>query len=110
MTPNKGEVIGICNFSNVVHGAFQACHLGYSISKKFEGRGYMQEIVQAGMEYIFNKVNLHRIMANYIPTNKRSESLLKRLGFQEEGLAKSYLFIGGKWQDHILTSKINPAH
>ena len=104
------NVIGVCNFSNVVHGAFQACHLGYSIAESYQGKGYMHEILQAGIGYIFNTVGLHRVMANYIPDNKHSENLLLKLGFEREGLAKAYLKIAGRWQDHILTSKLNQYH
>ena len=45
-------------------------------------------------------------MANYMPHNSRSAALLFRLGFEKEGVARSYLKIAGKWQDHVLTSKI----
>lgn len=69
----------------------------------------MFEIVSAGMDYIFQEAKLHRIMANYIPDNHRSAALLEKLGFEVEGRARSYLKIAGKWQDHILTSRINPA-
>jgi ribosomal-protein-alanine N-acetyltransferase len=48
-------------------------------------------------------------MANYIPINIRSGKLLDKLGFQKEGLAKSYLKIARSWQDHVLTSRINPS-
>ena len=34
-------------------------------------------------------------MAAYMPHNSRSEALLKKLGFPEEGLAKKYLQING---------------
>ena len=68
----------------------------------------MFEILQAAIDHVFSEYNLHRIMANYIPSNIRSEKLLDKLGFQKEGLAKSYLKIAGSWQDHVLTSKINP--
>ena len=43
-----------------------------------------------------------------MPRNKRSERVLKRLGFAREGLAKSYLKIAGRWEDHVLTSLVNP--
>ena len=48
-------------------------------------------------------------MANYMPNNTRSGTLLERLGFEKEGLARQYLQIAGRWEDHILTSKLNPA-
>ena len=86
----------------------QACYLGYSIDKMLEGQGIMREILEAGIAYIFDEFKLHRIMANYIPNNERSGQLLRSLGFEEEGLAKFYLKIAGSWQDHVLTSKLNP--
>ncbi len=104
----SGCMIGMCNFSNIVRGVFQACHLGYAIAASHQGGGYMYEAVQAGIGYMFDTMQLHRIMANYMPRNERSARLLERLGFEKEGRAKSYLFINGKWEDHILTSLVNP--
>ena len=103
-----GLMIGICNFSNVVRGVFQACHLGYAIAAEYEGKGLMSEALRAGITFMFDTVGLHRIMANYMPNNERSARLLAKLGFEKEGYAKSYLMIEGRWQDHVLTSLINP--
>ncbi|MEH6442569.1 MAG: ribosomal protein S5-alanine N-acetyltransferase [Oceanospirillaceae bacterium] len=103
------EVLGVCNFSNAVRGAMQACHLGYAISVDHQGQGLMQEALKASINYMFAKQKFHRIMANYIPTNNRSENVLSALGFEREGYAPAYLKIAGKWQDHVLTALINPA-
>jgi len=108
MTENNDEIIGLCHFSNIVYGVFQACNLGYSLAEKYQGHGYMQEVLVGAVEYIFNELKLNRIMANHLPANDRSANLLKRLGFVNEGLAKSYLKINGRWQDHVLTAKLNP--
>ncbi len=107
---NQSDVIGVCNFTNIVYGPFQACNLGYSLAEKHQGKGLMKEVLESAIYHVFNELNIHRIMANYIPSNIRSERLLTKLGFEKEGLAKSYLKIAGKWQDHILTAKINPQH
>lgn len=103
---HNNEVIGICNFSNIVYGPFQACSLGYSISEKYQGQGLMFEMLDKLIPYVFSRFKLHRIMANHLPDNHRSEALLKRLGFEREGYAKAYLQIDGKWQDHVLNSLI----
>ncbi|HTD02580.1 GNAT family N-acetyltransferase [Undibacterium sp.] len=102
------EMIGTCHFSNIVRGVFQACHLGYAIAAKHEGRGYMREAVQAGIAHMFVQAGLHRIMANHVPDNMRSASLLQKLGFEHEGYARAYLKIHGRWQDHVLNALINP--
>lgn len=107
LDPDSGQMIGACNFSGIVRGAFQACYLGYHIGESHQGQGLMQEALETGISYMFEQQNLHRIMANYIPGNDRSARLLERLGFEREGYAKAYLSIAGRWQDHVLTALIN---
>jgi ribosomal-protein-alanine N-acetyltransferase len=104
----SGQLIGDCNFTNVVRGPFQACHLGFSIAKAVEGQGLMREALTMATSYVFGTMGLHRIMANYRPENTRSGLLLARLGFEKEGVARSYLKINGAWADHVLTSLLNP--
>lgn len=54
-------------------------------------------------------MGFHRIMANVMPGNRRSARVLKSLGFRIEGRAKAYLLIAGRWEDHVLTSLVNPG-
>lgn len=105
----RDVVIGECNFTNIVRGPFLACHLGYSIDHRREGKGLMREALTAAIDYVFERAGLHRIMASYRPENLRSERLLSTLGFEREGFARAYLKINGAWADHVLTSLISPA-
>ncbi len=100
-------IIGNLNFSNFVRSSAQFCNVGYSLAEAEQGKGYMTEALKAAIQYTFQELNIHRIMANYMPHNQRSGNLLKRLGFVVEGYAKDYLLINGKWEDHILTSLTN---
>jgi ribosomal-protein-alanine N-acetyltransferase len=103
-----GIVIGRCNFTEIVRGPFQACYLGYSVDRNYEGKGYMSETLRAAIDWVFGELRLHRIMANHRPENERSGRLLQRLGFVREGYARDYLFIDGEWTDHVLTALTNP--
>ena len=109
LDPASGRMIASCNFNNIIRGAFHACHMGYSIGGAHEGRGLMFEAAQAGIDYMFSAMKLHRIMANHLPSNQRSARLLQKLGFEREGYARAYLKIAGKWQDHVLNALVNPA-
>ncbi len=102
----RGPVIGMINFSKFMYGVFQACFLGYSVHYKYQGQGIMYEALEASVDFVFKSFHVHRIMANYMPRNERSGKLLRKLGFVVEGYARDYLQIAGKWEDHILTSKI----
>ena len=107
----KGDpvtIVGHASLSNVVRGAFQACHLGYALRKGHEGQGLMTEALRAVIRHAFGPMNLHRVMANHMPSNRRSAAVLERLGFRREGLAREYLRIAGRWEDHALTSLVNP--
>lgn len=104
---DAAEVVGVVNLSNFVRGAFHACHLGYSIDASLEGTGRMSAAVDAVVQFAFTALGLHRVMANYLLDNVRSERLLHRLGFEKEGVAKAYLLIHGEWRDHVLTARVN---
>lgn len=104
-SPNA--IIGSANFSSFIRGVFHSCFLGYSLAEAEQGNGYMTEALRGAIAYVFDDLNLHRISANYMPHNRRSGNLLKRLGFVVEGYARDYLFIDDQWQDHILTSLTN---
>ena len=104
-----GVMLGQCNFTNIVRGPFQACHLGFSIDLAAQGQGLMHEALSCAMDFVFSHEKLHRVMANHRPENHRSARLLARLGFEKEGTARAYLKIDGKWADHVLTSRINDA-
>ncbi|MGZ3419169.1 MAG: GNAT family N-acetyltransferase [Polyangiales bacterium] len=103
-----GPVIGAVNFTQFFRLAFLRCILGYSVDGAHEGQGLLREALEAAIGYVFDELRFHRIEANYLPTNDRSGKLLRRLGFDVQGYARDYLYIGGAWQDHVLTAKTNP--
>lgn len=102
------EILATFTLANVVRGAFQACHLGYGVAARAQGQGIMHEVLQAGLDWAFGELGLHRVMANHLPHNERSARLLARLGFEREGYAKRYLQIAGTWEDHVLTALVRP--
>lgn len=104
------DVVGHCSLTNVVYGPLRACFMGYGVAKNQEGTNTMTKICTAAIDYAFTELTLNRIMANYMPCNHRSANLLEKFGFSKEGLARRYLKINGKWEDHVLTSLLNPAN
>jgi ribosomal-protein-alanine N-acetyltransferase len=105
----EGAVVGECALTGIVRGPFHAAYLGYKLSREYEGRGLMTEALKVAIAYAFERMQLHRIMANYRPENERSGRLLRRLGFIVEGYARDYLFLAGSWRDHVLTSLTNAS-
>lgn len=104
----SGAMLGTISFSSVARFPLHACNVGYSLAEQAQGRGVMTRALRLAVNYMFRIHNMHRIMAGYIPRNKRSESVLKKVGFEYEGLAKAYLLINGRWEDHHMMALVNP--
>jgi ribosomal-protein-alanine N-acetyltransferase len=49
------------------------------------------------------------VEAACIPTNVASQGVLRRAGFEHEGLARDYLMIDGTWRDHLLFGLVSPG-
>ncbi|HAK62819.1 MAG TPA: 30S ribosomal protein S5 alanine N-acetyltransferase [Alphaproteobacteria bacterium] len=95
-------LMGGLNLSNVQRGVSQSCSLGYWMGLAFAGQGYMREAVKAVLPFVFTELGLHRLEAACVPNNEPSKAVLRKTGFQEEGLARRYLRINGVWADHLL--------
>lgn len=103
---SDGEIMGRVDLTDMVRGAFQNGHLGYWIDHRFTGRGLMTRAVDAVAAHALTELGLHRLQAATLPHNVASRSVLTRTGFEEIGLAPSYLKIAGQWQDHVLFQRI----
>jgi len=101
------QVAGHISYASFVRGPLQQCFLGYAVDEAHEGRGLLTRLLPLTNAYVFRHLGIHRISANYMPTNERSARLLRRLGFAVEGYARDYLLLDGHWRDHVLTALIN---
>jgi ribosomal-protein-alanine N-acetyltransferase len=95
-------IIGGITIANVRRGVAQTCSFGYWVGRRYARYGYMTETVHGACGFVFDQLSLHRIEAACLPTNDASQGVLRKSGFRYEGLAKRYLKIHGRWQDHVL--------
>jgi ribosomal-protein-alanine N-acetyltransferase len=109
---SSGRIAGQVSINQIFRGPFNNALLGYWLGEGWTGKGYMTEALALAVEHAFGTLGLHRVEANIIPSNAPSMALVKRLGFRREGVAKRYLQIAGKYQDHVhwaLTSEEWPT-
>lgn len=95
-------LVGGCTLSHVRRGVTQSASVGYWVGERFKQQGLMSAGVAALVPYVFEDLHLHRLEAACLPENLASRRLLLRVGFQQEGLARQYLKINGRWRDHLL--------
>lgn len=96
------ELVGGVSLTNLRRGVAQTASLGYWTGERHARRGYMQAALELLLDWSFGPLALHRVEAACLPANQPSRRLLEKLGFAEEGLARGYLMIDGRWQDHVL--------
>lgn len=99
---SDNALAGGLSLSNVRRGVAQTATLGYWMGAPFAGQGLMTAAVRAAIPFAFEGLQLHRIEAACLPENAASARLLEKTGFRREGLARQYLCIAGRWQDHLL--------
>jgi len=100
-------MVGGVTLSNVRRGVSQSASLGYWIGRPYARQGHMSDAVTTLVDFAFDKLGLHRVEAACLPGNLPSRSLLKKVGFQEEGRARKYLRINGVWHDHVLFGRLS---
>lgn len=96
------ELVGGITLSNIRRRAAQFVSLGYWMGQSHASKGLMTEGVGLVLPFVFETLDLHRIHAAFLPTNMASRRVLEKNGFLEEGFAKNYLQINGRWEDHVL--------
>lgn len=96
------KLLGGVTLSNIRHGVSLSCALGYWIGAPYARQGYMGEAMGVVLAHAFGELGLHRVEAACLPNNEASRRLLEKCGFHQEGIAREYLRINGRWQDHVL--------
>jgi [ribosomal protein S5]-alanine N-acetyltransferase len=95
-------LVGGVGLSNLRRGVSETASLGYWVGEVFARQRYMTSALPLVIDFAFERLGLHRVEAACLPSNVPSRSLLAGAGFQQEGYAREYLCIAGKWQDHLL--------
>ncbi len=95
-------LVGGITLSNIRYGVGRTCSVGYWTGAPHARQGYMFDALTRLSRHVFEDLKLHRLEAACVPTNTPSRRLLGKAGFTEEGFARQYLCIDGRWQDHVL--------
>lgn len=98
----SNRLIGTCGF-NSWSPKMKSAEIGYDLLPRYWGYGYAREAVQAILEAAYSGQlpcgSLNRVQADTVPDNFRSEQLLRKLGFKEEGLRREAGYWGNAFHD-----------
>ncbi len=94
-------LVGVVGLETCIH-MHASCELGYWLREPAQGRGYMTEAAGMLVRAAFEDFQMHRIRVAAATTNHRSLSVISRLGFHFEGIAREAEFVAGRWLDHAV--------
>lgn len=88
----NGKLIGNIYFNQQEPKNLFTWEIGYVFNLEYSGKGYATEACEIFLEYAFEKLNSHRIVAMCNPENKSSWKLLERLEMRREGYLHKNIF------------------
>lgn len=98
----EGEIIGSISVL-YVHELHYNCEVGYCIGHDYWNKGITSEALAAVIQYLFEEVGIHRIMAKHDVQNPASGEVMKKCGMTYEGRFKEYyLRHDGTYSDAII--------
>jgi [ribosomal protein S5]-alanine N-acetyltransferase len=103
LVADEDSLVGTCGFCRLARDGGVA-ELAYDLARRHWGRGWMSQAVRACIEWALAQPEFRRVEASVMVGNARSERLLKRAGFKQEGLLKAYRVCRGEPRDYILFS------
>ncbi|MBD2110973.1 MULTISPECIES: GNAT family N-acetyltransferase [Cyanophyceae] len=96
LKPNN-SLIGSCGFT--WDRALNRAEVGYELASQYWRQGIMTEGLSAILTYGFEVEGLDNIVAEVMLENIASQQLLKKLGFQSQGVLKNHGFWKGRHHD-----------
>ncbi|MEM5511641.1 GNAT family protein [Pseudoalteromonas sp. AS84] len=95
-----GKLIGTCGF-NTWNQKMKNASIGYEIASEYWGCGFASEALHEVINAAFSNQllfgELYRIQGDTMIGNLASESVLKKLGFKEEGIRRA----SGYWKNEF---------
>jgi RimJ/RimL family protein N-acetyltransferase len=95
------ELIGDCALRVDEEEPYRA-EIGFTLAREYQGRGFASEAISRLLDYAFNALGLHRVVAIADCRNVPSVALLERVGMRREGQFLENVWFKGGWADEYL--------
>jgi len=96
-----GDLIGDCALQVDEHETYRA-EIGFTLAREHQGKGFASEAVSRLLDYAFDTLRIHRVIAISDCRNTRSWALLERVGMRREGHFLENVWFKGGWSDEYL--------
>jgi len=84
--------------------------VGYWISKEHEGKGIISKSLLKFIDHLFEKIGLNKIEIHFVPANKRSANVARRLAFKTEGIIRQSVMRNGMPDDIVVAGLLKSEY
>ena len=98
MIMTQGRIVGLMG-QHYVDTVDRKTELGYWLDAGHQGRGIMTCAVARTVDYVFDDLDLHRIVMHCAVGNTRSRAIPERLGFVLEGVLRQAQWLYTRYVD-----------
>ena len=96
-----GVLLGAISLMNISERHRRA-ELGYWLGVPFWNQGYMTEAAAALIDYGFDQLSLHKIIAIHFARNPASGRVMQKIGMRQEGVQRQHVCKNGVFEDEVL--------
>lgn len=98
-----GELMGAIGL--VGRAAHKRAEMGYWLGAPFWGHGYMTEAARAVTAFAHGELGVNRLEAGVFDGNDASMSVLRKVGFVEEGVLRQRFWKNGRFVDERMFAR-----
>ncbi|HMO41597.1 MAG TPA: GNAT family protein [Saprospiraceae bacterium] len=106
----NAEAVGSIGFFRQMDIHRGNAEIGYWLAEPYWGQGIMSEAVALFSRYIFEQYDIIRLYAEVFATNRASQHVLERAGFEREAILKCAIIKNGILHDEVIYSRLRPDY
>lgn len=94
-------IVGIFKIDNTNH-VNRTCDVGWDVLSEHRGKGFGKKIVQAGVDFCFEVLNMNRLDAEILSNNEASQKCAYAAGFLREGCRREAVYRCSEYLDSLI--------
>lgn len=92
----------------VLERAHRRAEMGWWIGVPYWRRGLATEAARAALDWGFESLGLHKVLARHVPENPASERVMEKLGMTREGVQRQHVLKNGRFRDLVAWAILRP--
>ncbi|MBW8308161.1 MAG: GNAT family N-acetyltransferase [Candidatus Paracaedibacteraceae bacterium] len=104
----NNDIVGVISF-HTIDWRLKETAIGYWLAENYQGKGIITNACRQLLAFCFSKLKLKRVNISCAKENKKSISVVERVGFKYLKEVENYQWLYDYYVDHVFFSMENPT-